>query len=168
MKVIVTSKNPIKVNATEAAFQKAFRTNVDIFSIVAESGVPDQPFSSEEALLGAKNRVKNSIEAVPEADYWVGIEAGVEPDGDELASFTWVFIKSKVKEGRAKSQTYFLPSNVAALVKQGKELGEAIDQVFRRKNSKQANGAIGILTNNLMTREEIYIENILLALIPFM
>jgi len=46
------------------------------------------------------------------------------------------------------------------------ELGEADDVVFGTNNSKQANGAVGLLTDNALTRAELYTEGVILALIP--
>jgi non-canonical (house-cleaning) NTP pyrophosphatase len=39
--------------------------------------------------------------------------------------------------------------------------------VFATLNSKQAGGAYGLLTGGLMTRESIYTQTLILALIPF-
>ena len=39
--------------------------------------------------------------------------------------------------------------------------------IFGRTNSKQGNGAIGILTNDLVTRTDLYEHAVLLALAPF-
>ena len=39
--------------------------------------------------------------------------------------------------------------------------------VFKRSNSKQKNGAVGILTDNLINRTYYYAHAIILALIPF-
>lgn len=50
---------------------------------------------------------------------------------------------------------------------EGKELGEADDLVFGQTNSKQANGAVGILTDNVLTRTTFYEPAVILALIPF-
>jgi non-canonical (house-cleaning) NTP pyrophosphatase len=52
-------------------------------------------------------------------------------------------------------------------VRQGMELGDADDAVFGRSNSKQANGAVGILTGNVIDRAELYEQAVVLALIPF-
>jgi non-canonical (house-cleaning) NTP pyrophosphatase len=57
---------------------------------------------------------------------------------------------------------------VADLVRHGMELGHADDQVFGRNNSKQMNGAVGILTANAIDREELYAHAVMLALIPFL
>jgi non-canonical (house-cleaning) NTP pyrophosphatase len=56
---------------------------------------------------------------------------------------------------------------VVELIDQGMELGEADDVVFGRNNSKQKNGAVGILTGDVVTRTSYYVEAVCLALIPF-
>jgi non-canonical (house-cleaning) NTP pyrophosphatase len=53
------------------------------------------------------------------------------------------------------------------LIRQGKELGEADDIVFSQNNSKQANGAIGILTGDVIDRTSLYEHAVILALAPF-
>jgi non-canonical (house-cleaning) NTP pyrophosphatase len=46
-------------------------------------------------------------------------------------------------------------------------LGEADDLVFGRSNSKQANGAVGLLTDDAVTRTTYYVPAVIFALIPF-
>ena len=84
-----------------------------------------------------------------------------------MAAFAWVFILSGTQMGKSRTGTFFLPSAVAELVRQGKELGQADDIVFQTENSKQENGAVGLLTGNLMDRAGLYEQAVLLALIPF-
>jgi non-canonical (house-cleaning) NTP pyrophosphatase len=47
------------------------------------------------------------------------------------------------------------------------ELGDADDLVFARQNSKQKNGAVGLLTADAIDRLELYIPAVIFALIPF-
>jgi non-canonical (house-cleaning) NTP pyrophosphatase len=70
--------------------------------------------------------------------------------------------------GQARSGTFLLPPAVADLVRQGVELGEADDRVFGRQNSKQANGAIGLLTGDVIDRVALYEHAVILALVPFL
>ena len=56
---------------------------------------------------------------------------------------------------------------VAELLRGGMELGDADDLVFGRENSKQANGAIGLLTDNVIDREAYYIHALVMALARF-
>jgi len=64
-------------------------------------------------------------------------------------------------------RAFVLPAQVARLVCSGLELGEADDQVFGTQNSKQQNGAVGLLTHDALKRAEFYAQAVQLALIPF-
>jgi len=173
-KVIIASKNPVKIKAVERAFAKMFPADKFEFSGVSvPSNVPDQPLSDQETFLGARNRADNAAQEIIDADFYVGIEGGVETIGEEMAAFACVVIKSEGKTksgekyGKSRTGTFFLPQKVSELIKQGKELGEADDIVFQRNNSKQENGAIGLLTGNVIDRTSSYVEAVIRALIPF-
>jgi non-canonical (house-cleaning) NTP pyrophosphatase len=62
---------------------------------------------------------------------------------------------------------FYLPDEVAALVRGGMELGHADDVVFGRSNSKQEDGSVGLLTGGVINRETYYAHAVVLALIPF-
>jgi inosine/xanthosine triphosphatase len=168
-KVIVASKNPVKINATKAAFEKMFPNETFTFEgVSAGSGVSDQPMTDDETFNGASNRVTNAREAVPDADFWAGLEGGLEEKNGEMEAFAWMVVQSKNGSiGKGRTGTFFLPTPVAELIRQGKELGEADDIVFGQTNSKQANGAVGLLTNDLVTRADYYEIAMIFALIPF-
>ena len=92
----------------------------------------------------------------------------IEEKNSDMEAFAWVVIKAKTGGfGKGRTGTFFLPPQIAELIKQGKELGEADDVVFGRTNSKQENGAVGILTENVVDRTKYYTEAVVLALIPF-
>lgn len=167
--VIVASENPVKIKTVETGFLQMFPDeNFRIIGVSANSGIRSQPLSEAETLLGAFNRVEYATSKVVDADYWVGIEGGVEDNNGELESFAWIIVKSKDgKVGRGRTGSFFLPRRVAELIREGKELGEADDIVFNKTNSKQANGAVGILTGDILTRGSFYIPAVVLALIPF-
>ncbi len=84
-----------------------------------------------------------------------------------MAAFAWIVVRSQEMIGKARTGTFFLPPAVAELIRQGKELGEADDIVFGRSNSKQENGAVGLLTDNVIDRTQLYEHAMILALIPF-
>ena len=46
-------------------------------------------------------------------------------------------------------------------------LSDADDVIFRRSNSKQGDGIVGILTSGAVDRTEYYAPAMMLALIPF-
>jgi len=169
MKVVVASRNPVKIGATEQAFAKLFPDQtLDMVSVDVASGVSDQPTSDEETRVGARNRAMAASDVLPEADYWVGLEGGVEVVDEQLMAFAWMAIKgSNGKIGEAISATLPLPPAVKELVDSGMELGDANDKVFSTINSKQGGGAYGLLTNGLYTRESIYTQTLIIALTTF-
>ncbi len=168
-KIVIASKNPVKMNAALAGFKKMFPDeDFTIEGVSVLSGVSDQPMTDTETSAGAKNRAENASRERPEADFFVGIEGGVEEKNGEMEAFAWVVVKAKGDGfGKGRTGTFFLPPRVAELVKEGKELGEADDIVFQRTNSKQENGAIGILTGNVIDRTTYYTDAVAIALIPF-
>lgn len=167
-KVIVASKNPVKVKSALDGFTKMFPEDKFVIAdINVPSGVSDQPMNNEETFIGACNRANNAKNSIPEADFWIGIEGGIDKINGDMEVFAWIYILSKNRIGKARTSSFFLPKKLSNLVDEGVELGEADDIVFGRKNSKQKNGAVGILTNNLIDRTKYYTEAVILALIPF-
>lgn len=167
--VVVGSKNPVKIACTQEAFDMAFPKSISVEGVAALSGVSDQPFGLEETWLGAKNRALHARQLRPEANYWLGIEGGVAEDQGGMYAFAWIFIlHSSGKTSQAQTGTFYLPSIVVDLIRQGRELGEADDLVFKERNSKQKGGSVGLLTQGLLTREAYYKQAILLSLIPFL
>ena len=169
LKVVVTSHNPVKIAAAREAFLSQFPTReIQLIPLAVESGVPDQPMSDEETRQGARNRVANARLKNPDADYWVGLEGGLDFFDGRLMAFAWMVIAAGNDQiSEIRSVTLPLPPEVQALVSEGLELGEANDRVFSTLNSKQGGGAFGLLTDGLMTREGIYTQTLILALIPF-
>ena len=170
MKIVITSKNPVKINAVKYGFTTCFPKEQCIFeSISVSSGVSDQPMSDEEAYTGAKQRVEQAIRDIPQADFWVGIEGGVDSSSGEMDTVAWVYIQnSSGKVGKGRAGTFVLPKAISDLINQGKELGEANDIVFNQVNSKQKKGIVGSLTKDIIDRTEYYNQPVIFALIPFL
>ena len=156
-KVIIASKNPVKIDAVKVAFNQMFPNIIFEFDgLETSSDVSDQPISNNETLRGAINRSNNAKLKYTNADYWIGIEGGVEKKDNEMEVFAWIFIQSNDIKGKARTATFNLPRKIVELIDSGMELGDADDIVFNRKNSKQKNGAVGILTTDLIDREKYY------------
>jgi inosine/xanthosine triphosphatase len=164
--ILVASNNPVKIQAALNGFQKMFPGEpFEIQGMSVPSGVSDQPMTSAETLQGALNRARGA--AQQPADFWVGIEGGCEEMQEEMQAFAWVVILSRNRIGKSRTGTFTLPDEITRLVRQGVELGEADDRVFNRANSKQGNGAVGILTDDVIDRTVYYEQAVILALIPF-
>lgn len=169
MQVVVASRNPVKLDAVKEAFGVQFPSaTFDLLSVDVESGVSDQPGTDQETRQGARNRVFEARKMKPDADYWVGIEGGIESVDDQLMAFAWMAVLGgNDRMGEARSVTLPLPPAVKELVDDGFELGEANDRVFGTTNSKQQGGAFGLLSDGKYTREFIYSQTLVIALIPF-
>jgi len=167
MKIVVASKNPVKLNAARAGFESFF-SDVEVNGVVVDSGVSDQPMSDDETLNGARKRAANARAEHPEADFWVGIEGGVHRDDNGLTAFAWIVVCGREITGESRTTTFRLPPGVNELIDRGYELGTANDMLFNAHNSKQQSGAVGLLTNNAITRTQLYVQAVQLALIPFL
>ena len=165
--IVIASHNPVKANATLAGFSRMFpETEFQLRTVSVDSGVDHQPMTETETLQGAENRATAAARKIPQADYWVGIEGGIEDLPDGMLAYAWVVVQSADSIGRGRTGGFLLPEKVARLVRDGRELGEANDIVFGRENSKQQEGAIGLLTGNVMDRTELYEHAMVLALAP--
>lgn len=163
-KVIVTSLNPAKISAVKSAFDAVFPNQAHQFiGVKTDSGVPDQPMNDEETYSGAQNRVNNARISHPDADFYVGIEAGI----DGQFTFAWMIIESENQRGQSRSACLMLPPEVTNKVSINRELGDVMDEVFGTENIKQKGGAISLLTHDLLTRSSVYHQALVLALIPF-
>jgi len=166
--ILLASTNPVKRDAVLTGFLRMFPDDeFYINSVDVPSGVSDQPLDNRETLQGALNRSAQAAALYPDADFWVGVEGGVEMLNGDLSAFAWVVVRSRQMLGKSRTGTFFLPPAVAELVLAGKELGEADDIVFGRANSKTENGAVGLLTGDVINRAELYAHAVVLALVPF-
>lgn len=169
MKVVIASHNPVKIRAVQTAFTLQFPENkLNTLPVHVDSGVSDQPLTDNETRQGASNRAENARSHQPDADFWVGLEGGIETLDDQLIAFAWMSVLGPgEKRGEARTTSLQLPPAVKILVDQGMELGDANDKVFSTINSKHQGGAFGLLTRGLYTRESVYTEAMVMALIPF-
>jgi inosine/xanthosine triphosphatase len=136
-----------------------------IETVSVPSGVSNQPRGDEETLRGATQRAQQAAKDHVNANFWVGIEGGIEDSDLGMMAFAWVYVLSEQQVGKGRSGGFFLPARVAEFVRQGMELGQADDIVFGQENSKQKEGAIGLLTNKAMDRRELYEHAVVLALV---
>ena len=141
-RIVVASGNPVKVNATRSGFQRMFPdTDFELVMVSVDSGVSHQPMTEAETLQGAENRAKEAARSVAQADFWVGIEGGIEDLADGMLAYAWIVVCSDGPTGKGRTGGFLLPESVAQLVRAGKELGDANDLVFGRQNSKQQEGS---------------------------
>jgi inosine/xanthosine triphosphatase len=171
VRIVVGSQNPAKLEAVSVAFASFFpEISFEVWPVSVLSGVSAQPISDAETLLGATNRAKSAHQLEPDADFWLGIEGGLQSvpgEQDSFLSYCWVVVLGRQQAGRARSASYELPQPICDLIRQGMELGDADDLIFGVSGSKRDSGGVGLLTDGRVTRSQFYAEAVKLALIPF-
>jgi inosine/xanthosine triphosphatase len=169
VRVIIASKNPVKIQTTTNGFTKMFPESNFVFEgISVPSGVPEQPMSYKETFQGALNRAKNAMCAVPDADFWVGLEGGIDLFENTFETAAWIVIISKDgKVGKSRTASVELSKPVMDLIQSGLSLGEADDKIFAQTNSGQNEGVTGSVTHGLLPRIPYYEQAVILALAPF-
>jgi len=164
--VAIGSLNPNKIKAVRSAFQAVWPNEDFTFVYTqAKSKVDKQPKSDEEAINGAHARA-SFVRRKYNSDFGVGIEACIQNmrvtcgkhfKGQYLLR-TWAVVTAPevnsnfVMYHTGASSTLVLPRIIVAKIKNGMELGEVVDELFRAKNSKQKLGFWAYLSNGATTR----------------
>lgn len=162
--VVAATTNPAKIKAISLAFDDVYGSDqYRIEGVDVDSGVPLQPIGNTETRTGARQRVKNARLIRPEADFWIGVEAGIEDN----MTFAWMVIEHLQMRGESRSASLMLPDIILHGIHQGRELGDEMAVLSGISNIKQQGGAIGIFTKGKLTRTHVYHQALLLALVPF-
>ncbi|WP_368652412.1 DUF84 family protein [Ornithinibacillus sp. 4-3] len=151
MTIIVGSTNPAKVNAVQAVFSsdKVIAKNVP-------SNVSSQPFSDEETREGAINRAIQCMKSAPNA-IGIGLEGGVMYVGEQLFLCNWGALVTSIGEiYTASGARILLPDTIKEQLEQGIELGEVMDMYMNKSGIRYQEGAIGIFTNDLISRKDMF------------
>lgn len=164
--VAVGSGNPVKVAAVRAVLAWA-APQAAISAQAVASGVPDQPFGDDETIAGARTRAQRAREAA-DADIGVGLEGGVVDGPDGMRTCAWcVVVHRDGREGVGGSLAMPLPPGVAQMIRDGEELGHAMDAFAATRGTKHGKGAVGILTAGRIDRQGAYEVLVTYALAPF-
>lgn len=181
MKIVVGSKNPVKVGSVGEAFKK-YWPDSEVVGIDVESGVSAQPMSELETINGARQRAYAVLAADPTAEYGVGVEGGVTEINPTSSNWTgsrggtksklfdcaWVAVVHRDgREGLAGGLYFELPEKIATEIRKGGELGPLMDQFSGKTNVKQGAGAIGIFSKGELDRKSAYVQIVMSALVKF-
>lgn len=167
-RVGVGSRNPVKLSAVHQAFAQVWPDEQwEVHGIAVDSGVNEQPRSGEESIAGARMRASEASRKV-DAQYAVGMEGGLHEQGGEWFDIGWIVVRrDDGLEGMAPTVGIQIPMAVMKYVEEGDEVGAACDKVFGTRNSKQSDGAHGLLTNGTITRTDAYRDATIAALARF-
>ena len=166
-RIVVGSTNPVKIAAVQAVMERV-GSRAEVVGLAVASGVSDQPVGDVETIRGATQRARAVLEA-SDADFGVGLEGGVVDSDGIMRTCAWAAVVARDgRVGTGGSLAMPLPSRVAALVREGVELGHAMDRVTGSHDTKRGAGAVGILTAGLVDRQRAYEALVAYALAPFL
>jgi inosine/xanthosine triphosphatase len=141
-----------------------------------ESGVSHTPVSREELMQGARQRAE-ALErlfrgSAKHSDYFVGLEGGlnVASENGRRCVFleSWAYVTDGTRGHFGCSGSMEIPEALAEVVlSHGMELGVAIDRFAGAVGIRDAQGAWGVLTGNLVSRQESFRLAVLTAFAPF-
>jgi inosine/xanthosine triphosphatase len=166
VKVAIGSINPTKVEAARRAVSQVW-PEAEVIPVAVASGVSEQPMSDEETIQGAINRARAARAAV-DAEIGMGVEGGVEETAFGMFVGGWAAVVHRDgRTGIGAGGRLQLPDQVARQIRNGGELGPAMDRLSGLQNVKHHQGAIGIFTGGLVTRTEALERSLVYALARF-
>jgi non-canonical (house-cleaning) NTP pyrophosphatase len=86
----------------------------------------------------------------------------------EMYIFSWVAVVSKNGRRSFGSTGWLpLPEIIAREIRKGGELGPVMDKIYQDSDIKKKGGAVGMYTNNLITRTNFFETAVILAMSKF-
>lgn len=149
----------------------------EVVPVEVPSGVRHTPLSREETMAGARNRAEALVRLAREHGgawrYFAGLEGGLHVTAERGARLVllenWAYVTDgSGRGGFGQSGALPIPDALARrVVDDGAELGVAIDEFARTGGVRDAQGAWGVLTRGIITRQDAFRTAIINAFAPF-
>jgi inosine/xanthosine triphosphatase len=195
--IAVGSTRRPKLNAVTEALElfgpimhaSANAAEFEVVGVEVDSGVGHTPLSRQESMLGARQRAESLIGLAREKNqpwrYFVGLEGGLDIESAEsgvaLESATmsathlrrvflesWAYVSDGERGHFGRSGGIEIPTVLAhEVLDLGVELSVAIDRFAGAIGIRDAQGAWGVLSSNLVTRQEAFRVAVVAAFAPF-
>jgi inosine/xanthosine triphosphatase len=192
----VGSKRGPKLNAVKdalATFSSALapEAQFEVLGLEVESGVSHTPASREELMRGARQRAEALVHLARTSGalwhYFIGLEGGLDvihegASPDEMMRHSalkqngrrrvflesWAYVTDGARGHFGRSGGIELPEALAhEVLENGLELSVAIDQFAGAVGIRDAQGAWGVLSGNVITRQEAFRVAVVAAFAPF-
>jgi len=194
--IAVGSKRGPKLNAVREALRSfsaalADEAQCEVLGVEVESGVSHTPASRDELMRGARQRAEALVDKARQDgaawQYFVGLEGGLDvvhegASADEMLRHSrlqqsghrcvflesWAYVSDGTQGHYGRSGSIELPEALAnEVLENGVELSAAIDRFAGAVGIRDAQGAWGVLSNNLITRQEAFRLAVVAAFAPF-
>jgi inosine/xanthosine triphosphatase len=179
--IAVGSNRKPKLNAVAEALaaigpRLGVEGSPEILGFEVESGVRHTPLNREESMRGARQRAEALAQLAREKngawDFFVGLEGGLDSleENAQRRVFleSWAFVSDGARGYYGRSGGVELPEALAhEVLDLGTELSIAIDNFAGSAGIRDAQGAWGVLSRDLITRQEAFRVAIVAAFAPF-
>jgi inosine/xanthosine triphosphatase len=179
--IAVGSTRKPKLNAVTEALHTMATAPVpfgqcEVIGLEVDSGVGHTPTTRAELMRGARQRadalVKHAREHGENWRFFVGLEGGfdvVEEDGLRRVFLeSWAYVTDGARGHFGRSGAVEIPEALAhEVLENGVELSVAIDRFAGEVGIRDAQGAWGVLSSNLITRQEAFRVAVIAAFAPF-
>ena len=182
IRIAVGSTRRPKLNAVSDALETirnllASGADFEVCGFDVESGVSHTPSSRAELMRGARQRAEALVRLGREKGetwhYFVGLEGGLdniqESDGTRRVLLeSWAYVSDGVNGHYGRSGGVEIPEALAReVLDHGVELSVAIDRFAGAVGIRDAQGAWGVLSCNMITRQEAFRVAVIAAFSPF-
>lgn len=168
VRVAVGSANGVKVAAVREEFARILPLPADVRGFAVRSGVPEQPRDAE-TLEGARARAKAALAAWPEADYAIGIEAGLvryPAHEGHLEAQACAVLDRAGMETHGWGPAFHYPAFVTERALRGEMVSDILGPIASDPAIGSTTGAIGYLTEGRLDRTELSRTAVLMAFVP--
>jgi inosine/xanthosine triphosphatase len=183
IRIAVGSKRAPKLDAVREALEALGpllhpKANFEVRGFEVATGVSHTPRSRSELMAGASGRCEalRRLESEPAA-YFVGLEGGLDvfyENGHEngrrfVFLESWAFVCDAGGRGfYGRSGAILLPEALAVeVLDRGIELSQAMEAYAGMQGIRDSQGAWGVLTKNLINRQESFRIAVISAFAPF-
>lgn len=148
----------------------------EVVGVEVESGVSSTPTSCDELMRGARQRVQSLEQLARETRkpwrYFVGLEGGLEVLQDDRSRRvfleSWAYVSDGARGFYGRSGGIELPEELAhEVLERGFDLSDAIDRYAGAVGIRDGQGAWGVLSGDLIQRDESFRVAVITAFAPF-
>lgn len=148
----------------------------EVVGVEVESGVDATPTSCEKLMRGARQRAEALARLAREErkpwKYFVGLEGGLEVLQDDRARRvlleSWAYVSDGTRGYYGRSGGIEVPEELAhEVLERGFELSDAIDRYAGAVGIRDGQGAWGVLSADLIPRQESFRVAVIAAFAPF-
>lgn len=181
MIIAIASKRGPKVEAVRQVLPRIqqFLSNAQTVPVYVEieiDGGIAMPRALDQLMAGASQRTLRLREILEQQnqhpDYVIGMEGGlhtIRHDNNDLVFLqSWAYVSDGSTGHFGSSGNVLLPDRIAREVMvNGRELGEVIDEFSRQSDVRSKQGTWGVLTRDLLARQQSFEIALTAAFAPF-